>query len=57
MVGGRDSAVNRIEVTDPVSGISFDLAEYLEYGRTHWELQAVWGVEMILPNHCAILNG
>ena len=57
MVGGRDSAVNRIEVTDPVSGISFDLAEYLEYGRTHWELQAAWGVEMILPNHCAILNG
>lgn len=57
MVGGRDSAINRVEVTDPVSGISFDLAEYLEYGRTHWELQVVWGVKMIKPEHAALLLG
>jgi len=57
MVGGKDSAVTRVQITDPVTGIAFDLAEYLEYGRTHWELQLAWGVEMIKPQHAALLLG
>ena len=57
MVGGRDSATTRIQITDPRTGIAFDLAEYLEYGRTHWELQVVWGTEMIKPQHAALLLG
>lgn len=57
MVGGKDKATQRVQVTDPVTGISFDLAEYPQYGQTHWELQAAWGTGIPKPEHTALLLG
>jgi hypothetical protein len=52
-----DSAVDRIIVTDPRSGISFELAMYKEYRQVHYELSAAWGVKMVKPEHTCILQG
>ena len=52
-----DSATARVTITDPRSGISFDIAEYKQYMQTHWEIQCAWGVEVIKPEHTALLLG
>lgn len=53
----NDMAVDRQIVTDPVSGISFELAMYAGYRMVHYEVGAVWGVTAIKPEHCAVLIG
>lgn len=50
-----DSAKNVAVITDPRSGISFELREYGEYRRVHYELAVCWGVAMIKPEHCVLL--
>jgi hypothetical protein len=54
---GGDAATSRVTITDPRSGISFDLAEYRQYMQTHWELQCAWGVGVVKPEHTALLLG
>jgi hypothetical protein len=44
-------------VTDPVSGLTFEIALYKEYRQVHYEVSAAWGVAMIKPEHCALLIG
>lgn len=52
---GGDAAVDRMMITDPRSGISFELAMYAQYRQMQYELSAAWGAACIKPNHAAVL--
>lgn len=54
---GGDSAVDRTTITDPRSGISFEIAMYPQYRQMQYEVSAAWGVKGIKPAHSAILLG
>ena len=52
-----DLATDRQTITDPVSGISFELSMYPGDRMVHYEVACVWGVTVIKPEHCAIIIG
>lgn len=52
-----DIAVDRMMVTDPRSGMSFELALYPQYRQMQMEISAAWGVKMVKPEHAALLLG
>ena len=52
-----DMAVDRTLVTDPRSGITFEIAMYAQYRQMQYEVCAAWGVKGIKSNHSAILLG
>lgn len=52
-----DMADDVTTVTDPVSGLSIQVAQYRLYRRLKWELGIAWGVKMVKPEHAAILMG
>jgi hypothetical protein len=53
----RDMATDRTTVTDPVSGISFEISEYLQYRQVQYEVAIVWGYNVTKQNNIAILRG
>ncbi len=53
----RDSAIDRITVTDPFSGLSFEVAKYGQYRQMQYEISIVWGSKVIKPEHVALLIG
>src|SRR5262245_7605482 len=55
--GGRDMAVDRMQISDPISGITFDIAMYLGYHAEFIEVSASWGVKGIKSEHTALLLG
>lgn len=42
-------------VTDPRSGLTFEVAMFCEYRRVRFEVAAVWGVGVMKPEHLVIL--
>lgn len=54
---GGDSAVDRTLITDPVSGMTFELAMYAQYRQMQYELSAAWGVKTVKTEHLALLAG
>lgn len=52
-----DMAVDAAEITDPVSGITFEVRMYKLYRRVKYEIGLAWGYSMIKPEHTAILLG
>jgi hypothetical protein len=54
---GNDLAVDSQVITDPRSGISFDLRAYPGFGMTTYTVHALWGVMAAKPAHIAILQG
>lgn len=54
---GTDLATNREIVTDSVSGISFEFAEYPGYRMSTFEVGIAWGVTAVQPRHIALLLG
>ena len=53
----RDLAFMKEIVTDPVSGISFEIAGYPGIDMATYHVRACWGVKVIKPEHIAILLG
>jgi translation initiation factor 1 (eIF-1/SUI1) len=54
---GGDLAVDRTTVTDPRTGLSFELAMYPGYRQMKYELMIAWGVKNVKPEHTALLLG
>jgi hypothetical protein len=52
---GGDSAKESMVITDPRSGMNFDLRKYVEYGQVRYILGCSWGVKVIKPEHSALL--
>lgn len=54
---GGDSASDVIMVTDPLSGLSFQICEYRQYKQVKFEVGMAWGTKMLAPRHSALLLG
>lgn len=52
-----DKAVDRMTITDPVSGMSFEVAMYPGFRQMTWTIGAAWGVKNFKPEHTAVLMG
>jgi hypothetical protein len=52
-----DLAIDSEIITDPRTGISFDLRCYPGVGMVTYRLQAAWGWKVIKPEHVAVLMG
>lgn len=56
-VASGDMAQDRTTVTDPVTGITYELALYMQYRQVHIELGLAWGQQCIKPEFMALLLG
>jgi P22 coat protein - gene protein 5 len=52
-----DLAEDSMMVTDPISGITFEVLLYKGFKQMTYHVAAAWGVNAIKPNHIAILQG
>lgn len=52
-----DAADDVLLVTDPISGITFEIAVYRQFKQMLFLIGLAWGANAIKPNHIAILQG
>lgn len=52
-----DLAVDRMLITDPRSGMTFEFCIYLGYKKVRYEVGLAWGVKATKPRHIALLKG
>jgi hypothetical protein len=54
---GGDMAADRMLVTDPDSGLTFELSMYPQYRQMQIEVALAWGCAVVNPKHLALLLG
>ena len=52
-----DLSIESEVITDPRSGLSFEMRVYPGYGMNRYEIRVAWGVKAIKPEHIGILLG
>ncbi|MFH8134209.1 P22 coat - protein 5 family protein [Pantoea osteomyelitidis] len=57
MPQGGDTADDVMNVTDPISGITFQIALYRQYRQVRYEVGLAWGVASVKPEHAVLLLG
>lgn len=54
---GGDIAADTKVVTDPISGLQFEIAVYKQYMQNTWSVRAAWGTKLVKPDFVAKLIG
>ena len=57
MPQGGDAATDVMNITDPMSGLTFQVAQYNEYRQVRYELGLAWGVKAVAPRHMVLNIG
>ena len=57
MPEGGDNADDVMNVTDPISGITFQIALYRQYRQVRYEVGLAWGVSSVKPAHGCLILG
>ena len=57
MPEGGDQATDSTFVTDPVSGITYEILEYKQFRQTVYHVSLAWGWQAIKQEHIAVLFG
>ena len=52
-----DLALDSMTLTDPISGLSFDVRMYGGYRKVRYDISLAWGYQVIKPEHTALLIG
>lgn len=52
-----DMAQDRTIITDPRSGLSFEVAKYAQYRQMQYEISIAWGVKCVKTEHVALMCG
>lgn len=52
-----DLAIDVMEITDPRSGLTFEVSIYAAYRKVRYEIALAWGFKNIKPEHTALLLG